>query len=259
MKYFNIILLFLFLFDINAQKLRVIYRFEYLPLREDYSSELRIFSQNSEFEIFEKNLIEKTNLSNLDSVNISLNDGNDLVIKEDVYFNRLVLKNFNLNNVELFKPSVLNKQDLIKIVDEEKLVWRISNESMKILGYECFKAEGIFKDRKYEVWYAPELKHSDGPWKFRGLPGLILKLNSVDNKLKIEASKVIFEENLKSKNQEYFKITKENYSWIEYLKVCKNQIKKIKNSLKNNELEIGEFQSKVEIMIQEPDFIISDK
>jgi GLPGLI family protein len=53
--------------------------------------------------------------------------------------------------------------------------WSLKNDTATVLGYLCKKAITTFRGRNYEVWYALEIPIRDGPWKFCGLPGLILK------------------------------------------------------------------------------------
>jgi len=52
--------------------------------------------------------------------------------------------------------------------------WEILPETKDILGYKCQKAKGKFRGREYIAWFSSEIPRSDGPWKFSGLPGLIL-------------------------------------------------------------------------------------
>ncbi|HHH53971.1 MAG TPA: GLPGLI family protein [Bacteroidetes bacterium] len=67
--------------------------------------------------------------------------------------------------------------------DVDGFDWRVSaNEKRKILGYDCVKAECTEDGFEYTVWFAPELKFSDGPYRFFGLNGLILE---VENKAMI--------------------------------------------------------------------------
>ena len=54
--------------------------------------------------------------------------------------------------------------------------WTFSDEVCTILGYRCRKAVCGFRGRTWTAWYAPEITISDGPWKFAGLPGLVLKV-----------------------------------------------------------------------------------
>lgn len=64
--------------------------------------------------------------------------------------------------------------------NKEKPVWRIGKETIKICGYDCTKAQTTFRGRNYTAWFASKITISDGPWKFWGLPGLILKI--IDDK-----------------------------------------------------------------------------
>ena len=59
--------------------------------------------------------------------------------------------------------------------------WEIDPSAKKRFGiYECLKAEGRFRGRDYEVWFAPEIPIPSGPFKLGGLPGLILEAKSKD-------------------------------------------------------------------------------
>lgn len=54
--------------------------------------------------------------------------------------------------------------------------WSITNETKLIGKFECKKATTYFRGRNYIAWYSPEIPINSGPWKFSGLPGLILEL-----------------------------------------------------------------------------------
>ena len=55
--------------------------------------------------------------------------------------------------------------------------WTIISDSVKtILGYTCQKATCSYRGRNYEAWYAIDLPVNAGPWKFSGLPGLIMSV-----------------------------------------------------------------------------------
>lgn len=54
--------------------------------------------------------------------------------------------------------------------------WQIVEDSTKtVLGYECVMAITDYHGRKWTAWFSPEIPVQDGPWKFCGLPGLILE------------------------------------------------------------------------------------
>lgn len=61
------------------------------------------------------------------------------------------------------------------------LSWKISQDTSTILGYDCQKATVNFRGREYTSWFSSEIPINDGPWKFMGLPGLILKINDTNS------------------------------------------------------------------------------
>jgi len=68
--------------------------------------------------------------------------------------------------------------------------WRLHDETLTIAGRLCRKATCRFRGRDYVAWYAPDIPHSNGPWKFGGLPGLILKVHDTNNLYVFECIRV---------------------------------------------------------------------
>jgi GLPGLI family protein len=58
--------------------------------------------------------------------------------------------------------------------------WIIHDDTLTVAGYLCQKATCRFRGRDYIAWFTPEIPINNGPWKFGGLPGLILKVFDVD-------------------------------------------------------------------------------
>ena len=56
-----------------------------------------------------------------------------------------------------------------------------------ILGHRCQRATCHWRGRNYIAWFAPDIPIRRGPWKFGGLPGLIMKIHDVDNLYIFEA------------------------------------------------------------------------
>lgn len=70
----------------------------------------------------------------------------------------------------------------IGVNDEIKLDWQLDEvRDTSILEYTCQKATCYFGGRNYEAWYTMEIPISDGPYKFNGLPGLIVRVADVEN------------------------------------------------------------------------------
>ncbi|MBH1959886.1 MAG: GLPGLI family protein [Flavobacteriia bacterium] len=66
--------------------------------------------------------------------------------------------------------------DEYKVLDERKTVWKINAEKQKIGEFHAQKAETEMFGRKWTAWFATEIPIQDGPYKFHGLPGLIIKI-----------------------------------------------------------------------------------
>lgn len=60
--------------------------------------------------------------------------------------------------------------------DESKMNWNISAEKAKIGSYNTQKATTEFGGRQWVAWFAADIPLQDGPYKFHGLPGLIVKV-----------------------------------------------------------------------------------
>lgn len=60
--------------------------------------------------------------------------------------------------------------------EEPKFNWNISNEKQKIGEYNAQKATTEFGGKKWTAWFSTDLPFQDGPYKFSGLPGLIVKI-----------------------------------------------------------------------------------
>ena len=60
----------------------------------------------------------------------------------------------------------------------QEMQWEVVGDSTKtVLGYECMMARTAYHGRDWTAWFAPEVPAHDGPWKFAGLPGLILTVS----------------------------------------------------------------------------------
>ena len=58
--------------------------------------------------------------------------------------------------------------------------WTLEADTASFLGHSCQKATCRWRGRDYVAWFAPDIPIRRGPWKFGGLPGLILKIHDAD-------------------------------------------------------------------------------
>ena len=118
---------------------------------------------------------------------------NSFHIFSDIAVDQKRLSEFTLNreNAQILKNRTANLIITTDLDDSdivsEKLYWldeKISpqqwqfmeEEETEILGYLCQKAVCRFQGRNYTAWFTLDIPINDGPYKFYGLPGLILKI-----------------------------------------------------------------------------------
>ncbi len=109
--------------------------------------------------------------------------------------------------------------------------WKfIDSPSKSILNFPCKSATCTFRGRNYIAYYTDEVEFYTGPWKFSGLPGLILEVSSDDGKFSFEAySFKGYSEKIELKNQ----YSKEEIKFISFLERKKIELKKLRDSQSN--------------------------
>ena len=56
-----------------------------------------------------------------------------------------------------------------------EIAWTLTDDTLTVGGYLCQTATCKFRGVEWRVWYTDEIPSSAGPWRLRGLPGLIVK------------------------------------------------------------------------------------
>ncbi|MFT6478878.1 MAG: GLPGLI family protein [Spirosomataceae bacterium] len=77
------------------------------------------------------------------------------------------------------KVTYQEKVFMDKLAYEEDLPavkWNITNETATKADYPCQKATTTYGGRDYEAWFSFQIPIQDGPYKFSGLPGLIVDM-----------------------------------------------------------------------------------
>lgn len=75
-----------------------------------------------------------------------------------------------------------------QIYDEkmEDFNWSIKEDTATIANLLCQKAELVFGGRKWIAWFSSEIPITDGPYKFQGLPGLIVSISDSQGYFKFD-------------------------------------------------------------------------
>lgn len=63
----------------------------------------------------------------------------------------------------------------------DKMNWVISDETKNVQGYKLQKATTAFGGRNWIAWFSKDIPFNEGPFKFRGLPGLIFEIQDSNN------------------------------------------------------------------------------
>ncbi len=68
--------------------------------------------------------------------------------------------------------------------------WTLTQETATISGFRCQKATCRYHGRDFEAWFTTEVPVRYGPWKFGGLPGLIIKVYDTNHLYTFECTNV---------------------------------------------------------------------
>ncbi|GAA5094409.1 hypothetical protein GCM10023210_26030 [Chryseobacterium ginsengisoli] len=94
---------------------------------------------------------------------------------QNIHTRYIIKKNYSDSKVSLTTDEFSTAYKFV-IADERKLNWKLLPQKEIISGYECQKAELIFGGRIWSAWFTETIPFHDGPYKFRDLPGLIVKI-----------------------------------------------------------------------------------
>lgn len=176
----NKILLFAILFTatINAQSHRFLYEYSFKrdSLNKDsVSTKLMRLNITKEFSEF---LSEKKAKS--DSVtlqNIGLSKQFDIAFSA----NQLSTESFtDYKTGETLVYGQIGIQEMkVKLKNLPK--WTLAGETKKINGYNCQKATTDYGGRKWIVWFTNEIPFQEGPYIFKGLPGLVVQVQDTSD------------------------------------------------------------------------------
>jgi len=81
-----------------------------------------------------------------------------------------------ISNYERIMPNNYLVKEPLGEID-----WILHNETDSLGEYTIRKATCDYGGRSWVAWYTPEIPISDGPYKFHGLPGLILNISDTRN------------------------------------------------------------------------------
>lgn len=179
MKLITIFTLFLIGIGIQAQNKRFTYEYKFIPDSTNVS-ELKTEMMNLDtspsgskfysYTVYHSDSIAKIDLekqlATTGMINIKSDSRKGLV-------RYTVSKKYPKYETFLHNRLLMDKY---RVADERPINWKISSDKQKFGEWNVQKAEADFAGRHWIAWFATDVPIQDGPYKFRGLPGLIIKL-----------------------------------------------------------------------------------
>ncbi|MDQ1095779.1 MULTISPECIES: GLPGLI family protein [Chryseobacterium] len=159
--------------NLIAQNSRFAYEYTFIPDSTD------IKSKRSEIMILDimKNKSEFYSLDRMKLDSVRVEDHKKKIFKpyqlEKEMISDRVIKYSDNNDID-YITFVGTNRFLVK--DDRKLTWKLLPEFSTILDFKVQKATVTFAGRKWIAWFSAEIPIQDGPYKFKGLPGLILRI-----------------------------------------------------------------------------------
>ncbi len=69
--------------------------------------------------------------------------------------------------------------------------WEITGHTNEYKGFRTLHAKTQYAGREWNAWFAPDIPFSEGPYKFHGLPGLIVQLGDSNKQIAIVMEAIV--------------------------------------------------------------------
>lgn len=163
-----------------AQGHRFIYRYDYATdsLKPDsLQTELMILEVNEDgSEFFSKAQYESDSLQRIEMQ--QKGPGAGLTVASSNYRGNI---RYRVEKTADYKVYLITAMDrTYKVYDDRPMKWTIQPEHEQIGEWQTQAATLDFAGRRWTAWFTTDIPIPDGPYKFHGLPGLIVKINSED-------------------------------------------------------------------------------
>ncbi len=157
----------------------VYYKVEYIPdvaqreKRKDAICILEIGKGYSKFADVKQLKLDSLNekYSHQKEVNVKEMEG---LLNINVGFKPIILKDLSKKKIT-YQARIKDGYQYQE--DQPEFKWKIQKDTKSILGNICRKATMNFRGRDYIAWFTEAISSNNGPYKFEGLPGLILELS----------------------------------------------------------------------------------
>lgn len=149
-----------------------------IPVAEDWQLNFKnsesLFEQKGRQESLEEDQGTQTDLNKKFSLEVKV---------KPHYITNLKNKKIQFQGLVFTTPYYVSE-------DLETINWQLQKDEKNIGNFKCQKATADFRGRHYTAWFTQEIPVNLGPWKFNGLPGLILEIRDDKGEIELIATKV---------------------------------------------------------------------
>ena len=142
------------------------------------------------------------------------------------------------NNNEFFQYDLL-ENTVLQLQTNDTQKWNLSQEKKNVKNLSLQKAITTWGGRNWTAWFAEEIPFQEGPYKFHGLPGLIVEIYDDKKNYHFE---LVRSEKIKEEENQFIEISEKMgipITWEKYktakLKYYESPVNFIKNSAENSE------------------------
>lgn len=174
-------LLFILTFHlVFSQTHRFIYELNYKPdsTESDYKKNFMVLDINpGDVKYYDYKFLEK------DSLN-KLYQSQDRTWTNQIPVTRKRNSETNINYVAI-------GDDVYSYPTKDPIKWKLENNTKTYQGFKAQKATANYGGRKWIAWFTKEIPFNEGPYKFQGLPGLILEIQDTKENYRFNLIKSI--------------------------------------------------------------------
>ena len=175
---------------LSHYSIQIKYEMRFMPdtlERENYNRRTTVLnlspegiSNYCEYSLFKRDSITSLHIENgkirLSVINKAIKYGGR------VHDNYYIIKSWPEKDKLFFKGQAGIDGNFKYTEDMPDFGWEIDlTQTKEVAGYTCYSAKGNYAGRDYQAWFTTDIPINDGPWKFQGLPGLILEVTSLDD------------------------------------------------------------------------------
>lgn len=156
----------------------------------------------------------------------------------------------NLISKTIYNTERIGFKEFLVVDNFSIFNWVLTKNTKEVLGFHCKEAKLHFRGRDYVAYYTMETQFNSGPWKFSGLPGTILEIESTDGVFKIHANSVKIK-NGSSMIENPFKESDKFITWEDFIEKYRKKYYELQSYTDPDGGSMSIPKRKIEVLIED--------